>query len=170
MPSGLANRVAVQLFRRLRWLGDAWARRHPFVEATTIPWARLRVPLRETTVALVTTAGVHLAADRPFDMDDPDGDPSWRTIPVGAPRSALTITHDYYDHSAADRDINVVLPIDRLQELAREGRVGGIAPLAYSFMGHVDGRHVGTLMEVTAPAVAGRLVADGAGAAFLTPA
>jgi D-proline reductase (dithiol) PrdB len=166
----LVNRVAVQLFRRVPWLGEQWARRHRFVEATGVPWAPLRAPLAETVVALVTTAGVHLATDPPFDMEDPQGDPSFRVVPADAPRASVTITHKYYDHSAADRDLNVVLPVDRLRELRDEGRVGGIAPRIYSFMGHVDGVHLSTLIERTAPEVAARLVADGAGAAFLTPA
>jgi D-proline reductase (dithiol) PrdB len=170
MPPDLVNRLAVQLFRRLPWLGEAWARRHPLVEATTTPWAPLRVPLARATIALVTTAGVHAVTDPPFDMADPDGDPSFRVIPADAPRATLTITHRYYDHRAADRDLNVVLPLDRLRELAAEGRVGGLAPRAYGFMGHVDGRHVPTLIERTAPEVARRLVADGADAVVLTPA
>lgn len=170
MLRDLVNRVAVQLFKRVPWVGAQWARRHRFVEATTVPWAPMRTPLAEAVVALVTTAGVHLRADPPFDMEDPDGDPSVRVIPAGAPRPALTITHRYYDHSAADRDLNVVLPVDRLRELCDEGRVGGIAPRIYSFMGHVDGPHLATLIGHTAPDVAARLVADGADAVFLTPA
>jgi D-proline reductase (dithiol) PrdB len=166
----LSNRVAVQLFKRVPWLGERWARRHRFVESSAVPWAPLRTPLERATVALVTTAGVHLAADPPFDMDDPDGDPTFRVIPAGAPRAAITITHKYYDHAAADRDLNVVLPVDRLRELAEERRIGAVAPRIYGFMGHVDGRHLATLMERTAPDVAARLVADGADAVFLTPA
>ena len=170
MPSDLVNRLAVQLFLRLPWLGEVWARRHPLVEATSIPWAPLRVPLARATIALVTTAGVHPVTDPPFDMDDPDGDPSFRVIPADAPRAALTITHKDYDHRAADRDLNVVLPLDRLRELGAEDRVGGLAPRAYGFMGHVDGRRLRTLIERTAPEVARRLVADGADAVVLTPA
>jgi hypothetical protein len=37
-------------------------------------------------------------------------------------------------------------------------------------MGHIDGPHLKTLMEETAPAVAELLVRDGAEAVFLTPA
>ena len=164
------NRVVVQLFRRLPWLGSVWARRRRFVESETVPWAALTRPVRACTVALVTTAGVHLRADPVFDMTDPDGDPSFRVIPVDAARAAVTITHKYYDHTAADRDLNVVLPVDRLRELVADGLVGGVAPRMYSFMGHVDGAHVRTLMEVTAPEVARRLRADGAEAGVLTPA
>jgi D-proline reductase (dithiol) PrdB len=170
MLGDLGNRVAVQLFRRLPWLGEAWARRRRVVEADSVPWTPMRRPARETVVALVTTAGVHRRADPPFDMTDPDGDPTFRVVPVDTPRTELTITHKYYDHSAADRDLNVVLPVDRLRELAAAGQVGGVAPRTYSFMGHVDGRHLGTLMETTAPEVARRLRADGAEAVVLTPA
>jgi D-proline reductase (dithiol) PrdB len=170
VPGDLLNRAAVQLFRRVPWLAERWARRHRFVEGGAIPWAPLRVPLARATVALVTTAGVHRVSDPPFDMADPDGDPSVRVIPADTPGAALTITHRYYDHRAADRDLNVVLPVDRLRELVAEGRVGALAPRIYGFMGHVDGRHLTTLLERSAPDVAGRLVADGADAVVLTPA
>jgi D-proline reductase (dithiol) PrdB len=166
----LGNRVAVQLFKRLPWLGDAWARRRRFVRSTSVPWTPLRRPVRECTIALVTTAGVHLRSDTPFDMTDPDGDPSVRVIPVDTPRGEVRITHKYYDHSAADRDLNVVVPIDRLRELAAAGDVGGVAPRIYSFMGHIDGPHVRTLVERSAPDVARRLRGDGADAVVLTPA
>jgi D-proline reductase (dithiol) PrdB len=170
MLRDIGNRLAVQVFRRVPWVGALWARRHRFVEGGAIPWAPVRRPLEDMVVALVTTAGVHRRDDVPFDMEDPDGDPSFRAIPAGAPRAALTITHRYYDHSAADRDLNVVLPIDRLRELAAEGRIAGVAPWVYGFMGHVDGRHLTTLIERTAPEVAARLVDDRADAVVLTPA
>jgi D-proline reductase (dithiol) PrdB len=103
-------------------------------------------------------------------MTDPDGDPSLRVIPADVAPGAVTITHKYYDHSAADRDLNVVLPVDRLRELVAAGQAGGVAPRMYSLMGHIDGPHVRTLMERTAPDVAQRLRGDGADAVVLTPA
>ena len=168
--SELKNTVLVQLFKHVPWLSAQWARRHRFIEAEDIPWAPVKKPMRETVIALVTTAGVHLKTQPPFDMDDPDGDPSYRVIPSEVTSEALVITHKYYDHSAADSDINVVLPLNRLRELKVEGRIGGMAPFVYSFMGHIDGPHLPTLVEETAPAVARRLKRDGAQAVFLTPA
>jgi D-proline reductase (dithiol) PrdB len=164
------NQVAVQLFKRLPWLAAIWARRRQFVESTSVPWTPMRKPVRESVVAIVTTAGVHLKTDQAFDMSDPDGDASYRVIGIETPRSQITITHKYYDHSAADRDLNVVVPIDRLRELAVAGIVGGVAPRIYSFMGHIDGAHLRTLMDKTAPEVAQRLRSDGAEAVALTPA
>jgi D-proline reductase (dithiol) PrdB len=119
---------------------------------------------------MVTTAGVHLKSQPPFNMEDPDGDATFRAFPADVDKTDLTITHKYYDHSAADSDINVVLPIDRLRELRDEGVIGRIAPTLYSFMGHIDGPHVKTLMEETAPQVADLLVRDEVDAVFLTPA
>ena len=166
----LTNTVLVQLFKHLPWLAERWARGHRFVEGQGIPWAPLGKPLRESCIAMVTTAGVHLTSQPPFDMEDPDGDATFRAFPAAVDKSDLTITHKYYDHSAADRDINVVLPIDRLRELQEEGFIGRIAPTLYSFMGHIDGPHLQTLMEETAPEVAERLLREGAEAVVLTPA
>ncbi len=166
----LTNALMVQLYKHLPWLSERWARRHRFVETEGIPWATLRKPLRETIIALVTTAGVHLKTQPLFDMDDPNGDPSFRVIPSDVKAEAVGITHNYYDHSAADKDLNVVLPLDRLKELKAEGLIGGIAPFVYGFMGHIDGPHVETLVQQTAPEVARRLRRDGAEAVFLTPA
>jgi D-proline reductase (dithiol) PrdB len=128
------------------------------------------MPLAQCRVALLTTAGVHLRSDPPFDMTDPDGDPTFRVIPAHAARADVTITHAYYDHAAADRDLNVVLPLDRARELADEGRIAGVAPRVYGFMGHIDGAHLRTLVDRSAPDVAARLVDDGADAVVLTPA
>ena len=170
LPKDIANTVLVQIYRHLPWLGSRWARRRRFVEGRDIPWARLTRPLSESVVALLTTAGVHLKSHEPFNMDDPDGDPSFRAIPSGVQGGDLVITHKYYDHSAADRDINVVLPLDRLRDLLAEKRIGGIGPFVYGFMGHIDGAHLRTLMEKTAPEVARLLKRDGVDAAVLTPA
>ena len=167
---GLPNTLVVQAFRRVPWLASRWAKRHQFVEGREIPWTPVRKPVAESVVALVTTAGVHLKSQEPFDMEDPDGDPSFRVIPKDAPRSDLTITHKYYDHSSADRDINVVLPLDRMREFVAAKRIRGIAPFAYGFMGHIHGRHLRTLIEASGPEVARRIKRDGAEAVLLTPA
>ena len=167
---GLPNTLVVQAFKHLPWLASRWAKSHQFVEGREIPWTPMRKAVAESTIALVTTAGVHLKSQEPFDMEDPDGDPSFRAIAMDTPRADLTITHKYYDHSAADRDINVVLPLDRMRELLTEKRVGGIAPFGYSFMGHIHGRHLSRLIAESAPEVARHLKSDGVDAVVLTPA
>jgi D-proline reductase (dithiol) PrdB len=64
---------------------------------------------------------VHLRTQKPYDIEDGDGDPSLRELPADTPAPEYMITHDYYDHTDADTDLNIVFPIDRLREFAREG-------------------------------------------------
>jgi D-proline reductase (dithiol) PrdB len=79
------------------------------------------------------------------------------------------ITHDYYDHKDADKDINIVFPIDRLKEMRAEGEIKEIAEINYGFMGHIDEQHLKTLINVIAPEIAKRLKKNNIDAAILTP-
>jgi D-proline reductase (dithiol) PrdB len=137
---------------------------------SAIPFASIGKPLAEARIALVTTAGLHLHEQPPFDMDDPNGDPSFREIPNATPPDGLTITHKYYDHTDADADPNVVFPLERLHELATRGIIGEPSPRHFAFMGHIDGSRIQTLHEQTGPAVAGMLKQDQVDAVLLTPA
>ena len=134
-----------------------------------VPWVPVRKPLSASTVAFVTTAGVHHRNQTPYDMHDHDGDPSFRELDLSLPLDSLMITHDYYDHGDADRDLNVVFPVERLRELAAVGEIGGVARFAYGFMGHITGRHLETLKRRTAPEVAARLKKAGVDAVLLAP-
>ena len=134
-----------------------------------VPWTPLCKPLAESRVALVTTAGVHHKSEVPFDMVDPEGDPTFRVIDVSRPITDLVITHDYYDHSDADKDINIIFPIQRLREFESDGLIGEVAKTHYGFMGHIVGRHIQTLINKTAPQVARRLRNDAVDIVFLTP-
>ncbi|RMF93593.1 MAG: hypothetical protein D6736_01505 [Nitrospinota bacterium] len=164
------HRLLAKLFTRFRWLTTLWLRGHTFTKLGPPPWTPLPKPLSTCTVALVTTAGVHRRDDQPFDMTDPDGDPSYREIPGDWPLEELTITHDYYDHSDADKDLNIVFPLQRLQEFQAEGRIGRLAPVHYSFMGHIDKHHLPVLLYETAPEVATKLKEQKVDVVLLTPA
>ncbi len=48
-----------------------------------IPWTPLSKPLKEATVALVTSAGISLKADPPFDMERERRKPCGATVPSG---------------------------------------------------------------------------------------
>lgn len=169
MPDRIVKGLA-RLFTWNRPLRELWARLAAAGPGGEIPWAPLRKSLADCTVALVTTAGVHLAGDVPFDMEDRRGDPTYREIPGGTRARDLVVTHDYYDHGDADRDANVVFPIDRLREMAEGGEIGRVAPAHYAFMGHVLDPHLATLRERTAPEVARKLVGAGVDLVLLSPA
>lgn len=129
--------------------------------------ARLRVPLSEASIALVSTAGVHLVDQPEYDLENPYGDPSYREIPGDADSSRLRLSHSHYDHRQADTDPNVVFPIDRLRELAGEGFIAGPAPLHFGLMGFNP--NPARLIEETLPVVVRALGDSGADAVLLTP-
>lgn len=103
-------------------------------------------------------------------MADPSGDPTFREIPADIKPSDLTITHDYYDHKDADKDINIVLPIERIKDLEKTGDIGSVNSRHFSFMGHITLPYIETLINKTAPIVAKKLKSDNVDIAILTPA
>ena len=133
-----------------------------------IPWSPLCKPLSQCRVALVTTGGVHLKSQKPFDIVNDGQDWSYREIPSATRSGDLMVTHHHYDHTHVDKDVNFMLPIDRFRELVKEGKVGSLGPRFFSFCGYI--RDPQALMNTTAKEVATHLRADGVDAVFLTPA
>jgi D-proline reductase (dithiol) PrdB len=90
-----------------------------------IPFTRLAKRLSECTVALVSTAAIVRNDDRPFDQEGERrnpwwGDPSFR---VGTSESDVRLYHLHIDPRFGQADLDVVLPMRRLTELAQEGVV-----------------------------------------------
>lgn len=136
------------------WIGKTagLAQLHLLLKTTSdIPWMPLKKLLSSSTVALVTTGGVHLCSDSPFHMAS---DATFRLIPRSATSDKLCISHDHYDRRDAARDINLVFPLERLLELEAERVIGRVADLHYGFGFVKDprkliapGRKVGTLLK-----------------------
>jgi D-proline reductase (dithiol) PrdB len=164
------NRALARAYTRFPSLLNAYASRADLVVNTTAPFTPLSKPLHRCRLSLVTTAGIHAEDQEPFDMSDSNGDPSFREIAAEIDPGRLTITHDYYNHTDALADPNLVLPMEPLRRLAHQGVVGSIGPRFFSFMGHILGEHLQTLRGRTAPEVAAALSADNVDAVFLTPA
>lgn len=140
----------------------------PAMEHAGAPVTPLRVPLSRARLAIVTTAGLHVRGDKPFEHPA-SGDTSFRVIPSSTPAVDILQSHTSigFDHSGFYQDVNVSFPIDRLRELAERGAVGSIATDHYSFMGALrDPRRIAT---DTGPEVARRLKTDGVDAVLLTP-
>ena len=166
--------MAIDSYRFLdfatRQIMKSWAARQ---DSGLIPFTPLTKPLRECTVALVSTAGVARNDDRPFDQEgerrDPWwGDPSFRAIPLGTTEKDVRLYHLHIDPRFGEADLDVVLPMRRLTELAEEGVVGRPAPTHYSVMGYIlEGKE---LVGRTAPAIVARMRTDGVDAAVLVPA
>lgn len=167
----IKNRLIAKVITRFPSLARHFiAAYEPWQSGEAIPWTTLKKPLADCTLAVITTSGVHHSGQEPFDMQDSEGDPSFRAISAATISSDYLITHDYYDHSDAEKDLNIVLPLDRLRELQQEGVLGRLAATHYSFMGHIDGRHIATLINHSAKQVVEKLKQDRVDVVLLTPA
>ncbi len=133
-----------------------------------VPLARLGKPLSETRLTFVSSAGVQPKGTMPFDVVHPVGDYSFRRVPSTSRPEDLEIHQLKYPTAGAHRDLNVIFPIERLQELAAEGVIGGLTPNFFSFIGYnMDPER---LERTLAEEIASAVVADGAEAALLCPA
>ena len=126
-----------------------------------VPWAALEKPLARCKVALVTTGGVYVEGQTPFER----GDPTHREIARGTPAEELRIWHPGYDIGPATADVNCIFPMDRLDEMHAEGVIGDVAETHYSFMGLINDTE--RLINDTAPEVARLLRKAGVDAVFL---
>jgi D-proline reductase (dithiol) PrdB len=101
-----------------------------------VPLAPLRKALAAVRLGFVSSAGVQPAGSLPFDVAHPIGDFSFRRVPSNSRPADLEIHQLKYPTADAKRDINVIYPIERLQELVADGKLGSLAPNFYSFIGY----------------------------------
>lgn len=132
------------------------------------PWRPLPGPLSELRLVFVTSGGFHIKATQdPFEGHPTRSDPSIREIPLAVDPATLGISHRFYDHRFAEADLETMAPLRSLQDLARGGRIGSLAPTFLSFMGYLP--HWERIETELVPALEGRLRAGEAEAVLLSP-
>lgn len=117
--------------------------------------------LSRRKVAIVSSAALIRPGEQPF----APGSAEVRFLP-GAERNLL-VSHVSinFDRGGFQRDLNTIYPIDRLNELAAEGVIGGVADTHYTVMGSTDPAG----MTDAADAMAARMRADGVDSVLLSP-
>lgn len=122
------------------------------------------VDLANATVGIVTSAALHRTDDDPFS----NGDTSYRVI--GRQDRDLVLGHwsPNFDRAGFTADLNVVFPIDRLEELAADGTIGTVADVHLSFAGNQPD-DLATIIHDSGPAAAAELKAAGIDVVLLTP-
>lgn len=101
-----------------------------------VPLASLTRPLSQARVTFVSTSGVQPKGTLPFDTVHPVGDYTFRRVPSDSAPADLEIHQLKYPTDGAHRDLNVIFPIERLQELRDEGVIGELTPSLFSFIGY----------------------------------
>ena len=119
--------------------------------------------LTDARVAVVTTAAIHRADDRPFTGHEGD----FRIIPGDIDYADLNMTHSSinFDRSAFQQDVNVCFPLEHLRALVASGELGSVSDWHYSFMGSTAPER----MEAAAREVSGMLRADNVSLVLLIP-
>ena len=112
-------------------------------------------------VSIVSSAAISKRGDKPF---------SWlannhRVIEKDNLDLVMTHVAVEYDRTAWQQDINTILPIDRLEEMAKNNEIGSVSNEHYSFIGSSDP----IKMERSAKEVAERMKDDAVDTVFLVP-
>lgn len=169
--------MPVDSFKYLSRLVTRYYKATQVVGRGPIPWTPLLKPLAECTFSLVTSGGLyHKTQDPPFDVErerrQPSwGDPSYRVLPADLPSADLGVSHNHINPSGVLEDMNVLMPLDRFRALQGQGRIGGLAPRHYSFMGYQGFPSDLSGWEGTSgPQVADRMEEDGVDCVFITTA
>lgn len=125
------------------------------------------ISLSHSRLMLITSAGGYLAASQtPYDDQSDLGDYTIRTFPVDTPLEALAFAHTHYDHTAVNRDPQVLVPLRHLQAMLADGRIGGLTSVV-SFMGYQpDATRV---IDETIPLIVEAARRENADAALLVP-
>jgi D-proline reductase (dithiol) PrdB len=138
-----------------------------------IPWTPMSKPLKQTTLALVTSAGISLKTDPPFNMERERreifwGDRSYRIIPRGTTENDIDVNHLHINTKYIRQDINVMLPLKRMVEFEQEGTIGHLAPSSFSFYGY-QWENKDFLKEAIEP-ISKKMKYEGVEAVLMTPA
>jgi D-proline reductase (dithiol) PrdB len=133
----------------------------------------MAAPLNRSVFALVTSAGISLRSDPPFDMEREKREPLWgdrsfRMIPRSTAARDIDVSHLHINTGYILEDINVMLPLARMAEFEQEGVIGRLAPTSYSFYGY-QWKNTEFIEKAIAP-MANRMREEGVTAVLLTPA
>ena len=121
-------------------------------------------PVEASTIAIISTAGLHRRDDAPFNVGAVD----YRLMPGDVDFADVVVSHisTNFDRSAFQQDPNIWFPLDRLREMAASGEIGGVSRWHYSFMGAQPNHEA---LAQAGEEVGRLLAADGVDVALLLP-
>jgi len=149
---------------------DEWQRagateeKYPYVKNQRAPFTPARRALPMLNLALISSAGAYIGGMPEFLSEDL----SYREIPIEVEASDLRFAAKGYDPTAVTQDINSQLPIERLLEFERNGIIGQLNGVFWSFSGYIT--NAISVAEELAPKLVERLQRYDVQAALLVPA
>jgi len=141
---------------------------YPWVKNLRAPFRPARRALPMLNLALISSAGAYIDGTAPFDTTSPAGDSNFREIPIEVEPVDLRFAVRGYDGVAVNQDVNSQLPIDRLLEFEKNGIIGQLNPVFWSFCGYIPDA-MGVVQNL-APSLVERAQRYEVQAALLVPA
>ncbi len=164
-----AWRAYYNRWKRINELREGEVGEHyPWVVNERAPFTPARRALPMLNLALITSAGAYLDGTDAFDINAPDGDLSFREIPVEIEAADLKWAARGYDPAAVLEDMNAQVPLQRLFEFEGNGIIGQLNPVWWSLCGFIP--EAGRLAEETVPRLVERVMRYEVQAALLVPA
>lgn len=148
--------------------GDELGSDYPFVRNRRAPFTPARRALPMLNLALISSAGAYIDGTPGFDTNSSGGDTSFREIPIEVEGPDLRFTARGYEPSAVHQDVNSQLPVERLLEFEKNGIIGQLNPVFWSFCGFIP--DAGRLVDELVPKLVERVRRYEVQAALLVPA
>ncbi len=154
--------------RYKNWRGGENLDNYPFIENVNAPFTPARRALPMLNLALISSAGAYIDGTESFNTELPDGDPTFREIPIEVGGEDLLYAARGYDAAAVRQDMNAQIPIQRLLEFEGNNVIGRLNHVWWSLCGFVPNARL--IAEETAPRIAERIARYETQAALLIPA
>jgi len=148
--------------------GDELGSDYPFVRNRRAPFTPARRALPMLNLALISSAGAYIDGTPAFDTGATDGDTTFKEIPIEVEESDLRFSARGYDPSAVQQDVNSELPVARLLEFEKNGIIGQLNPVYWSFCGFIP--DAGRVVDELVPKLVERVRRYEVQAALLVPA
>lgn len=134
----------------------------------SVPHSR-GISLADSRLMLITTAGIYYpGCHEAFKHQTSLGDYSLREIPIVTPLDRLAFSHPDLDTQGLQQDPQTVAPVELLQEMVAEKKLGSLAPVFLSYSGFQP--HAIRIVKELVPQVLKAARAYGAHAALIVPA
>jgi D-proline reductase (dithiol) PrdB len=161
-------RVRFDSWKQKKSSGDDLGSDYPFVENRRAPFIPARRALPMLNLALLSSAGAYIDGAPGFDTSATAGDLSFREIPIEVDAVDLRFAARGYDPSFVAQDVNSQLPVERLLEFEKNGVIGQLNGVFWSFSGFIP--DAARLADELAPKIVERLSRYEVQAALLIPA
>jgi D-proline reductase (dithiol) PrdB len=148
--------------RRSRF--ESYAAEYRFDHSEPMPWMPLRRELRVAKLAMITTSGIRTKSTPPFSIDRIRGTAEYRELTIHQLKNDYTFDDSGFETREAYRDLNVLVPVDPVIDLAETKVIGELDETLYSFVGHCEDV---SMLRASAAAVADKLHDSGVDVAFI---